>query len=242
MLKEIRFGQDILYITDQEKTYAALRKEGKYVLPCYHEGNRSAVFLGARYAVEDFEELDDRFLERAYRRLKGLPWEILRTDRCMIRETTVEDVDSFYRIYEDSSITEYMEPLFEDRDEETAYIKDYIEKVYAFYDYGMWTILEKASGQVIGRAGISLREGYDLPELGFVIGAPWQGRGYAFEVCAAILKYAREELKMERMQALVQPGNEKSLGLCGKLGFVCSGETELDGERHLLLTKKLPPY
>lgn len=209
------------------------------MLPCLHENNRGESFPGALYAVERLEETDFASLDLAYRRLAGLPWEILATARCAVRETTVEDVDSFYRIYAEPSITEYMETLPFDRDEEIAYTKDYMEKVYAFYGYGMWTVLEKKSGEVIGRAGISWREGYDLPELGFVFGVPWQRQGYAYEVCSAILAYAREELLMEQVQALVQPGNGRSLRLCDKLGFVRGGVTEMDGKRHLLLVKEL---
>lgn len=231
--------EETMYITDLGSAYDVLREEGCHVLPCLHENNRGEFFPGALYAVEKLEETDFASLDLAYRRLAGLPWEIFTTKRCIVRETTVEDVDSFYRIYAEPSIIEYMENLFADRDEEIAYTEDYIEKVYAFYGYGMWTVLEKGSGKVIGRAGISWREGYDLPELGFVFGVPWQGQGYAFEVCSAILAYAKEELLMERVQALVQPGNEKSLRLCGKLGFVLFGETETDGEEYLLLTKKL---
>lgn len=239
MLEKIYFGKDILYITDESEVYASLRKKGCYVLPCLHEGSKSEDFPGAVWLIENLEEMEQESLELVYRRLAGLPWEILQTERCMIRETTVEDVDCFYQIYGEPSITEYMESLFEDRDEEIAYTEDYIKKVYEFYGYGMWTVLEKNSREVIGRAGISWREGYELPELGFVIGVPWQGKGYAFEVCEAVLRYAKEELSMERVQALVQPGNEKSLRLCEKLGFTFAGETELDGKKHLLLAKKL---
>ncbi len=230
--------EGIMYVTDQAEAYAALREQGCYVLPYLHENNRGEFFPGALYAVENLEEMNEESFDLAYRRLAELPWEILTTKRCEVRETTVEDVDSFYQIYEEPSITEYMENLFADRDEEVAYTKDYIEKVYAFYGYGMWTVLEKESGKVIGRAGITWREGYDLPELGFVFGVPWQGRGYAYEVCSAILVYARDELLMERVQALVRPGNERSLRLCEKLGFVPTGETVLDGERHVLLMKE----
>lgn len=228
-----------LYITDRAGTYAALREKGFYVLPCLHEGNRGDSFPGALYAVEKLEEMDDTSFDLAYRRLAGLPWEILTTKRCIVRETTVEDVDSFYGIYAEPSVTAYMENLFADRDEEIAYTKEYREKVYAFYGYGMWTVLEKKSGQVIGRAGISWREGYDLPELGFVFGVPWQGKGYAFEVCSAILDYAREELWMKEVQALVRQGNGRSFKLCEKLGFVRKGETELDGIRHLVFVREL---
>lgn len=241
MLKKIWYSswEQPLYVTDQPKVYAELREQGCYVLPCLHEDNRGEAFPGALYAVEKLEEMDEESFDLAYRRLAGLPWEILTTERCVVRETTVKDVDSFYRIYAEPSITEYMENLFEDRDEEIAYTKDYIDKVYAFYGYGMWTVLEKERGEAIGRAGITWREGYDLPELGFVFGVPWQGRGYAYEVCSAILAYARGELQMEQVQALVQPGNGRSLKLCERLGFLAAGETWVDGERHVLLVKKL---
>lgn len=228
-----------LYVTDQAEVYTALHKKGFYVLPCLCEDNRNASFPGALYAVEKLEELDFASLDRIYRRLAGLPWEILATDRLLVRETVVEDADRFYRIYEEPSVTAYMEALCEERDEEIAYIESYIEKVYAFYGYGMWTVLEKTSGEVIGRAGISWREGYDLPELGFVIGVPWQGRGYALEVCEGILEYARETLEMKKIQALVRPGNERSVRLCGKLGFSSGGETVAEGVRYLIFTREL---
>lgn len=231
--------EETMYITDLGSTYDVLREEGCYVLPCLHENNRGEFFPGALYAVEKLEELDFASLDRIYRRLAGLPWDILETDRLLVRETVVEDADRFYRIYEEPSVTVYMEALCEDRNEEIAYIESYIEKVYAFYGYGMWTVLEKASGEVIGRAGISWREGYDLPELGFVIGVPWQGRGYALEVCEGILEYAGETLEMKKIQALVRPGNERSVRLCGKLGFKQCGETETDGKTHFLLIKRL---
>ena len=104
----------------------------------------------------------------------------------------------------------------------------------------MWTVLEKSSGRVIGRAGITWQEGFDLPELGFVFGVPWQRQGYAYEVCSAVLDYAREELMMSQVQALVMEGNRKSVALCEKLGFVeRSGIVELDGERYRVLVKNL---
>ena len=143
MLKKICYPtwEQPLYVTDQGEIYASLQQQGCYVLPCLHENNRGESFPGAHYAVEKPEEMDEESFDLAYRRLAGLPWEILTTKRCVVRETTVEDVDSFYRIYAEPSITEYMENLFRDRDEEIAYTKDYIEKVYAFYGYGMWTVL-----------------------------------------------------------------------------------------------------
>lgn len=219
----------VLYITDSESTYHTLRQQGKYILPYRHEENGDISFTGALYVIERIEEIDYETIDMAYRRLAGLPWEILTTKRCIIRETIAEDVDSFYQIYAEPEITKYMENLYADRDEEIAYIKNYREKVYSFYGYGMWTVLAK-DGTVIGRAGISWREGFELPELGFVIGVPWQRQGYAFEVCSAILTYARKELGMTKIQVLVMQGNNKSEDLCRKLGFQYMGQTIVDGQ------------
>ena len=229
--------KEALYITDSESTYHTLRQQDKYVLPYRHKGNSDKSYAGALYVIEQIEEIDYETIDMAYRRLAGLPWEILTTERCIIRETIVEDVDSFYRIYAEPEITKYMEDLYADRDAEIAYIRDYQEKVYGFYGYGMWTILAK-DGTVIGRAGISWREGFDLPELGFVIGVPWQRRGYAYEVCIAILTYAHKELGMTKIQALVMQGNSKSESLCRKLGFQYMEQTILNGQLYSLMICK----
>lgn len=223
-----RAEQETLYITDSETVYHALHRQGRYVLPYRHGGNGDASFTGALYVIEQIDEVGYETVDMAYRRLAGLPWEILTTKRCIIRETIPEDVDSFYQIYAEPDVTRYMESLYPDRDEEIAYIEDYRDSVYRFYGYGMWTVLTK-DGTVIGRAGISWREGFELPELGFVIGVPWQRRGYAYEVCSAILSYARDELNMTQVQALVMSGNEKSSALCRKLGFQYVEDITLDG-------------
>lgn len=185
-------------------------------------------FSGIPYAVTDIDDLDERYLERIWRRYRGLPWDICETERCLVRETVPEDVDSFYRIYSDESITAYMEDLFEDEEKEKQYIRDYIEKVYGFYGFGMWTVCLKETGEVIGRAGLSMREGFEEPELGYVIGKKWQRQGIAAEVCRKILAYGRDELGFERVRALMHPGNTASKRLCCKLGFRYEEEITLD--------------
>lgn len=229
---ECQLTQETLYLTDQPEEYSLLREQGRLVLPYRHEANREEAFAGAEYVIEQIEDIDYEVIDMVYRRMVGFPWEIFRTKRCIVRETIEEDVDGLYAIYAEPAITEYMEGLYHDRDEEAAYIQDYRRKVYGFYGYGIWTILNQADGQIIGRAGINWREGFDIPELGFVIGVPWQRQGFAYEVCREILHYARDEIGFRQMQALVREHNEKSCALCRKLGFQEEGMLLLEGERH----------
>lgn len=214
-----RNGQGKLWIVDNGIRAQELLEQGCPVLVWLHEDNRDQDFSGVRYACENISELDFDYLEKVYRRYVGIPWEILTTERCLIRETSAEDLDAFYEIYAETSVTKYTEGLYPERAQEEAYLQDYTENMYYFYNYGVWTICDKITGQVIGRAGFSNREGYEDPELGFVIGVPWQRQGYATEVCKALLEYGKEELGFEQVQMLVMPENEISLHLAERLGF-----------------------
>lgn len=233
-------GKEKLYVTDHLPTAEALKSRGGAVVIYLHEGNRDEDFGAFPYAVEEPEALDAEYAGRVYRRLKGLPWTILETDRCVIRETTAEDVDSFYQIYSHPDITRYMEGLYPDIEQEKQYVREYIEKVYAFYEFGVWTVVEKESGDVIGRAGFSYREGYIDPEIGYIIGVPWQRHGYAEEVCSAILDYGWRELGFQRVQALVETENEPSLILCDKLGFTAVEELLIKERSYFRLLQDAP--
>ncbi|MGN0402595.1 MAG: GNAT family N-acetyltransferase [Acetatifactor sp.] len=224
-----------VFITDEPAEAERLQKCGEAVVVYLHEGNRDRCFSGFLYAVEAPEELDEEYAEKVYRRQKGLPWNVLETERCLIRETVPEDVEDFFLIYSEPSITRFMEDLYPDKEQEKAYIREYIEKIYGFYGFGVWTVVEKASGDIIGRAGFSYREGSVTPELGFIIGVPWQRKGYAGEVCSAILQYGWEELGFREVQALVEPGNEASLRLCDRLGFCREKEVTVENKVHFLL-------
>ena len=231
---------DILYVTDHAEVAERLKREGKAVLIYLHPQNSDQDFSQFLFAVEDPENLEKEYVERVYRRLKGMPWNILETERCLIRETTPEDVEDFYRIYSHPSITKYMEGLYPEMEAEKAYVREYIEKVYTFFGFGIWTVVEKAGGAVIGRAGFSYREGFQEPELGFIIGVPWQRQGYAEEVCRGILDYGRRALEFTRVQALVEPGNTASLKLCGNLGFWREETLCLKGKEYCRLICSLP--
>lgn len=229
----------VLYLTDCELTASYLEKAGYPVLGFSHEGNRQETFSDIRFLAESWEALEADYLEQVYRRYKKLPWHILSTRRCQIRETVEEDVDAFYRIYEDPSITRYMEGLYEDREEERRYITEYRRSMYEFYGFGIWTVILRSTGEIIGRAGITLRSEEELPELGFVIGVPWQRQGIAKEVCGAILAYGRDWLYLDRIQAFVEPGNQVSERLLTDLGFAFQGEYEEQGRQYLRFGRAL---
>ena len=76
-------------------------------------------------------------------------------------------------------MTEYLDPLYE-YEKEKEYQRSYINYMYRLYGYGMWVVIEKATGKLIGRVGIENREACDgEPELGYMIVVSYQRKGYA---------------------------------------------------------------
>lgn len=231
--------KETLYITDHEEIAGELLKERANVLVWLHEENKEHNFNGMSYAVEKLEEVDFQYLDRIYRRYQKLPWWIAETKRCHIREMTETDVEAIYEIYSGENITKYMEGLYEDREEELEFMRCYIEHEYTFWGYGTWLIERKTDRKVIGRVGFNMREGFEEPELGFVIGEEYQRRGYAMECCEAALKVGKEEYEFEKVQALIKEGNVASIGLSERLGFQFEQEVEVEGETYLRYIVKM---
>lgn len=180
--------------------------------------------------AEGFEEIGLTFLQHVYERHHHLPWTILETERCIVKEFSMEYLDDLFELYAGEGMTDYIEPLYP-YEQEKEYQRAYIEHMYGFYGYGMWIVCEKETGKLIGRAGVENREELDGElELGYAIGVPYQRKGYAMEVCRAILSYAKEELECRQMNCLIEEGNEVSERLAGKLGFSFRENLELGGK------------
>ena len=105
--------------------------------------------------------------------------------------------------------------------------------MYGYYGYGMWLVFDRATGTLIGRAGLEHRDFDEQSELemGYVIAPAWQGQGIATEVCNAIIKFAREELDFPRLNALTDAKNAASIALLEKLGFVYTEDSDAAGSR-----------
>ena len=176
--------------------------------------------LPCKFIALSREAVDDAFLRKVHARHFGLPLTILETERFRLRELCLQDMDALFSLYSDPVMTAYNEPLYE-YEEEREYQRKYIEMIYGFYGFGMWLVIDKATGEVVGRIGVENRTGLppDTVELGYSVGVPWQGKGIATEVCTAVLKYTKEQIGMRYAVAKVNPSNTPSWRLAKRLGF-----------------------
>ncbi|TMB57185.1 MAG: GNAT family N-acetyltransferase [Chloroflexi bacterium] len=105
---------------------------------------------------------------------------------------------------------------------------------WALRGYGQWAIEERASGLVIGRAGIINPAEWPGPEVGYLLGRAWWGHGYATEAAGAAMDWGFEEVGFGDLLSLIDPENHPSIAVATRLGESRRGEIEVMGH-HVLV-------
>lgn len=162
--------EECLLVAATDHTIICARKWNLAVVGYLNPDITGQSLKGVDFLVEGFEEIDDAYLTRIWQRHHGIPWTIFATERCMVRELCLDDMKALFELYAQPGMTEYMEELYP-WEEELEYERAYIENMYRLYEYGMWLVFDKVTGELIGRAGLEHRpypeEGEDAHAQGF---------------------------------------------------------------------------
>jgi RimJ/RimL family protein N-acetyltransferase len=90
-------------------------------------------------------------------------------------------------------------------------------------DDARFAIVLRESGRLCGGIGLRVEPQHEHAELGYWIGVPYWGNGYASEAAEAVVRFGFEELRLHRMVASVFAGNEASKRILLKLGMRYEG-------------------
>ena len=88
-------------------------------------------------------------------------------------------------------------------------------------------VVRRETPDHIGAVGLTLGA-RDAPVLGYWIGRPHWGHGYATEAAGAFVAFGFDALDAKRIDATVRPGNAASAGVLAKLGFTRTGRIMQD--------------
>jgi len=84
----------------------------------------------------------------------------------------------------------------------------------------VWLIVEQASGTVVGDIGFhGTIQDVTEAEIGYAILPGARRRGYATEAATALMEWTFAQTEIERIIALIERDNEKSLRVAAKLGM-----------------------
>lgn len=151
---------------------------------------------------------------------------IIETPRLVLRHLEAADLDSLFVLYRDPEIRRYYPDgtrTLAQTEEELNYFRNGHPE---FAELGLWATIEKNSGAFLGRCGLLpwKIDGIQEVELAFLIAKERWREGFATEASRAIVEYARDVVRLERLICLILPGNEASVGVARKVGMAFERE------------------
>ncbi|GAB4522292.1 MAG: GNAT family N-acetyltransferase [Amphiplicatus sp.] len=151
----------------------------------------------------------------------------LETNRLMLRPLAPEDADAYCAMMADPDFARFLTPDGAPQDRAAAW-RGFATLIghWTIRGYGMFAVIEKDTGAVVGRVGPWMPEGWPGLEAGWGIAPGRWGRGYAPEAAIAAIRWTFERFpELDRIISLIDPRNENSQAVARKIGEANTGET-----------------
>jgi RimJ/RimL family protein N-acetyltransferase len=152
--------------------------------------------------------------------MPSYPTPILTTNRLTLRPLTKDDAPDLFAVFSDPAVVRYWstEPWTSVAAAESA-----IESALASYRDGSevrFGIELADTGALIGTVNLhKIFPQNRRCELGYALGSPHWGKGYATEALSAALDYGFHELRLNRVEADIDPRNLASGAVLERMGF-----------------------
>jgi RimJ/RimL family protein N-acetyltransferase len=145
---------------------------------------------------------------------------LLQTGRLVLRQLTDDDAPFILTLLNEPSFLRYIgDKNVRSLADARAYIRTGPAASYERHGFGLCLVELNDSHTAIGMCGLLKRDELPDPDIGFAFLPDFWSKGFAFEAATAVLRDARERLKLPRVLAIVNPDNEASIKLLQKLGL-----------------------
>jgi RimJ/RimL family protein N-acetyltransferase len=144
---------------------------------------------------------------------------VLETERLILRAPRLEDVKAMAALANDRRIAENTRRL--PHPYTAADAEQFVQWVNSSGGE-MALLITLPNDTLIGAVGLNLLDG-PAPEIGYWLGAPYWGQGYATEAVRAVIDYAFTALDHDALQAGARVTNPASRRILEKCGFQWTG-------------------
>ncbi|MBQ9950557.1 MAG: GNAT family N-acetyltransferase [Clostridia bacterium] len=144
---------------------------------------------------------------------------ILETNRLYLREMTQEDFSDLAEMLQDPEVMYAYEHDFSDEDVQVWLDRQRMR--YAKYGFGLWAMILKESGEMIGQAGLTMQpyRGGEVLEIGYLLKKKHWHNGYAREAAEGCKKYAFETLGAPKVHSVIKADNFASQRVAESVGL-----------------------
>ncbi len=152
----------------------------------------------------------------------------------MLRHLTANDVEAVFAVIGDPETMKFYPQKFT-REDAAGWITKCLER-YRRDGYGLFAVVLKSNGEVIGNCGLMRQEveAESMLEVGYHFHRDHWGHGYATEAARGCMDYAFGRLKAEKVVSLILPENVPSRQVAERNGMRVEREVMFHSLRHLL--------
>lgn len=145
---------------------------------------------------------------------------VLETERLYLRELNENDFDALCEILTDEKTMYAYEGAF-DRHEVRKWLDRQLDR-YKKWGFGLWAVVLKETGEVIGQCGLTMQpwNETELLEIGYLFLRRYWHMGYATEAAAACKSYAFEVLNADEVCSIIRDTNIASRRVAERIGMV----------------------
>jgi RimJ/RimL family protein N-acetyltransferase len=145
---------------------------------------------------------------------------ILETERLRLKEFTMQDTAFIIQLLNSQGWLKYIgDKQVHTEEQARNYLQQGPIKSYSENGFGLSLVETKADQKPIGMCGLLKRTALPNPDIGFAFLHEYNNQGYAYEIANATLQYAKSELDISIVLAIVMPENTKSIALLEKIGL-----------------------
>lgn len=148
------------------------------------------------------------------------------TERLILREFRNEDLDAFAAFMADADVMRYIGGSAMTRDEAWRSMAVTLGH-WQLRGFGAWAVERKDDGRLVGRVGMIEPEGWPGLEIGWTLGRPYWGKGYASEAANAAICFAFLTQPVEALISCIDPDNAPSQAVARRVGEVKGPRSEL---------------
>lgn len=141
------------------------------------------------------------------------------TERLMLREMDEGDLDALKAIMQDNETMYAYNGAYSNEDVQ-AWL-DRQKMRYAKYGFGLWAVVLKKTGAMIGQCGVTMQEwnGREVMEVGYLLSRAFWHRGYAAEAARACRDYAFANLGAQEVCSIIRDTNIPSQNVAKRNGM-----------------------
>ncbi len=144
---------------------------------------------------------------------------MIQTDRLFLREMRQSDYPALCRILQDADVMVAYEGAFSD-----AEAQAWLDKQtgnYHEYGFGLWAVVLKSTGEMIGQCGLTMQDynSQKVLEVGYLFNKAFWGQGYATEAAIACRDHAFEILHAPEVFSIIRNTNIASQNVARRNGM-----------------------